>query len=157
MNLLSITSAVVWIEFVTIILIKVFNLGKAVQKWYSQFGFVAVLSDVLVIVLGILIAQFIVPNASTELLAMVAIVVQIVHDYLFYIFVILGVPKGQNSMIDLFKEYAVENSYKIIIADSAMIGGSVLLAGILEDMRPDIVTFLGLLATYSLTYIIYTK
>jgi hypothetical protein len=157
MNLLSITSAVVWIEFVTIILIKVFNLGKAVQKWYLQFGAVAVLSDVLVIVLGILLAQFLVPDASTELLALVSIGIQLVHDYLFYVFVILGVPKGQNSMIDLFKDYAAENSYKILLADSAMIGGSVLLAGVFEDMRPDIITFLGLLATYSLTYIIYTK
>lgn len=157
MNLLSITSAVVWIEFVTIILIKFFSLGKAVQKWYSRFGFVAVLSDVLVIILGIMIANFIVPDASTELLAMVSIAIQLVHDYLFYIFVILGVPKGQNAMIDLFKEYAIENSYKILLADSAMIGGTVLLAGVLEDVRPDIVTFLALLGTYSLTYIIYTK
>lgn len=157
MQLLDISSAVVWVDFFTIALHKVFNLGRSLDKWYGQFGIVAIISDCLVIVLGILIAQFISPSASTSMLALISVGVQLVHDYLFYILVILGVPKGQNSMIDLFKEYAKENSWKILMADSIMIGSTVFLADILSSYRDDIVTFVGLLGVYSLTYIIYTK
>jgi uncharacterized protein YacL len=157
MKLLDISSAVVWVDFITIALHKLFNLGRSLDKWYSQFGIVAVLSDCLVIVLGILIAQFIMPNASTLVLAGVSIAVQLVHDYLFYILVILGVPKGQNSMIDLFKEYARENSWKILAADSAMIGSTVILADLLSEYSENVVSFVGLLGVYALTYIIYTR
>jgi uncharacterized protein YacL len=157
MDLKHIGSAVVWVDFFTIVLSKVFHLGKSLDKWYANFGIVAVISDCLVIVLGILLAQFFVPTASVGFLALVSIGIQIVHDYLFYILVILGVPRGQNSMIDLFKEYATENSWKILVADSLMIGSTVILADWMSELRGDIVTFVGLLGVYALTYIIYTK
>jgi uncharacterized protein YacL len=157
MKLLDISSAVVWVDFITIVLHKFFNFGKSLDKWYVQFGIVAVISDCLVIVLGIMIAQFIVPGASTLILAAVSIAVQIVHDYLFYILVILGVPKGQNRMIDLFKEYATENSWKILVADSTMIGSTVILADLLSEYSDNVTSFIGLLGAYALTYIIYTK
>ena len=157
MNLTNIGSAVVWVDFVTIVLSKVFHLGKSLDKWYANFGIVAVISDCLVIVLGILLAQFIAPGANAITLAGVSIVVQLVHDVLFYYAVILGVPRGQNSMIDLFKEYAIENSWKILVADSAMIGSTVLLADYLSTLKVSHTTFIGLLGVYALTYIIYTK
>jgi hypothetical protein len=157
MKLLDISSAVVWVDFITILLHKFFDFGRSLDKWYAQFGIVAVISDCLVIVLGILIAQFIVPGGSTLVLAAVSIVVQLVHDYLFYILVILGVPKGQNSMIDLFKEYSRENSWKILVADSTMIGSTVILADLLSEYSDSVTSFIGLLGVYALTYIIYTK
>ena len=118
----------------------------------SRFSLIAIC-----IVLGILITQFIVPGASTLVLALVSIAVQLVHDYLFYILVILGVPKGQNSMIDLFKEYSSENSWKILVADSTMIGSTVVLADLLSEYSEKVTSFIGLLGVYALTYIIYTK
>lgn len=157
MRLLDISSAVVWVDFFTIALHKFFNFGKSLDKWYGKFGIVAVISDCLVIILGILIAQFISPNSSTFMLAGISIAVQLLHDYLFYILVILGVPKGQNSMIDLFKEYASENSWKILVADSTMIGSTVVLADVLSQYSDKITSFIGLLGAYALTYIIYTR
>jgi uncharacterized protein YacL len=157
MNLTEIGSAVVWVDFFTILLSKVFHLGKSLDKWYATFGILAIISDCLVIVLGIMIAQFIAPGVNTITLAGVAIVVQIIHDVLFYYAVILGVPRGQNSMIDLFKEYAIENSWKILVADSIMIGSTVLLAGYLSKLKASHTSFIGLLGVYALTYIIYTK
>jgi len=157
MNLTDIASSVVWIDFFTIALSKVFHLGKSLDKWYANFGIIAVISDCLVIILGIMIAQFIAPGANILTLTGLSIVIQILHDVLFYYAVILGVPHGQNSMIDLFKEYAVENSWKILIADSAMVGFTVLLAGYLSKLRPSHTTFIGLLGVYGLTYIMFTK
>ena len=96
MDLLDIASAVVWIDFLTIVIHKVFHLGKSLDKWYANFGIVAVISDCLVIVLGIMIAKFIFPNARLITLVMIAIIVQLIHDILFYYLVILRVPQGQN-------------------------------------------------------------
>jgi hypothetical protein len=157
MNLTEIGSAVVWVDFFTIVLSKVFHLGKSLDKWYANFGIVAVISDCLVIVLGILIAQFIAPRANVIMLTGIAIAIQLLHDVAFYYLVILGVPRGQNSMIDLFKEYAIENSWKILVADSVMIGSTVLLADYLSTLKTSHTTFIGLLGVYALTYIMYTK
>ena len=86
MDLRHISSAVVWVDFFTIVLHKFFNLGRSLDVWYSKFGIVAVISDCLVIVLGILLAQFFTPG--NVLLGSIAI--QLLHDYLFYLLVSVG-------------------------------------------------------------------
>jgi hypothetical protein len=88
---------------------------------------------------------------------MMAMAIQIFHDIWFYFGVIQPVPQGQNEIIDLFKEYAKENSWKIVVADSLMVISTVVLAETLSHYQESVVTFVGLLGTYALTYIIYTK
>lgn len=156
MDLLHISSAVVWVDFFTIAISKMFPLTRSLDVWYSKYGIVAVLSDCLVIILGIMISQFLVPNASVTMLALVSVGVQMVHDILFYLLVILGIPKGHNSMIDLFKSYSAEGSYKILIADALMISSSVFLGDYLTKLDSRLVTFIGLLGVYAMTYILYT-
>jgi hypothetical protein len=46
----------------------------------------------------------------------------------FYAVVIQGLPEGENSMIDVFKLYANEGSWKILVADGLMITSVVALA-----------------------------
>lgn len=157
MDLLHISSAVVWIDFLVILISKFYQMTTALDVWYKQFGIVAVISDCLVIVLGILLAQFISPNASVTGLALLSVGIQLIHDILFYIGVILPIPKGHNSMIDLFKKYSSEGGSKILLADSGMIAGTVFLADHLRSYTNDVVTFVGLLGVYALTYILYTK
>lgn len=157
MNLLHISSAVVWVDFFTMALSKVFSMTRSLDVWYQKFGIVAIISDCLVIVLGILLAQFIAPSASVTTLAGVSVGIQLVHDYLFYLLVILGIPKGHNSMIDLFKSYSAEGGYKILIADALMISATVFLGDHLTQYNDKIVTFVGLLGVYALTYILYTN
>lgn len=157
MDILNLSAAVVWVDFFTILLSKYFKLGKSLDKWYAQFGLVAILSDCLIILLGILFIKLLLPSASLQTLILFVILFQLVHDYLFYIFVIKPLPKGQNSIIDLFKEYAAENSWKILVADSLMISSTILVAEFLSDFTKEIQSFVGLLGVYSLTYIMYTK
>ena len=152
--LADIASAVVWVDFVTIVLHKIFGFGKSLDKWYEHFGFLAVISDCLVIVLAILFAKMFLPQYP---LLYSAVAIQIIHDILFYQFVIVPTPRGQNQIIDLFKEYATENSWKIVAYDSLMVASTVLLAQQFATMKKSNVTFLGLLGAYALTYIIYTK
>lgn len=154
MNILQLSSAVVWVDFLTIVLHKSIGFGKSLDAWYEQFGIVAVLSDCLVIILGILLAKLIFEPTTVLGLAMTSILIQIVHDILFYLVVILPIPQGHNSMIDLFKTYANENSWKIIPYDAFMIGSTVLLA---SQLKGKWALFIGLLGGYALTYVIYTK
>jgi hypothetical protein len=157
MNILDIAIAAAIVDFATIVLSKFFNMGTSLDKWYQKFGMTAVLSDVLVLVLGVQLALFIEPKAGVFHLLVMAVCIQIVHDILFYFLVIETVPHGQNEMIDLFKEYANENSWKIVVYDSVMIGSTVFLAHNLATIQQTTVNFIGLLTVYALTYIIYTK
>ena len=157
MKLLSIASAVVWVDFITIILSKFFHLGRSLDKWYQQFGIVAVVSDCLVIVLGILLALILFPDASVKKLIVAVIIIQLIHDILLYKLVIEPLPLGTNKIIDLFKEYANENSWKILVADSIMISSTIVFANYLDSISSMISSFIGLLGIYSLSYIIYTK
>ena len=156
MDLLHISSAVIWVDFLVILISRFYPMTKALDIWYRDFGIVAVLNDCLVIVIGILLAQFVSPGARGFNLATVAVLIQIVHDFLFYIGVILPIPRGHNAMMDLFKKYSTEGGYKIILADSAMVAGTVYLSEYLYEFSTDKVIFFGLLGLYAVTYIIYT-
>jgi uncharacterized protein YacL len=156
-TLLDIGAAAVLVDFGTIVLSKFFNLGKSLDKWYAKFQLLAVLSDCLIIVLGIQLAYILAPTASFFHVLFLALFIQILHDILFYFFVVLPIPAGHNQIIDLFKEYGAENSYKIILYDSFMVASTLLLATYLHRFDIRVVSFAGLLGVYALTYIIYTK
>lgn len=154
----SLFTAVAIVDFIVIVLSKFFPLTKALGTWYRDFGVVAVASDILIIVLGIALVKLLLPDVTGWTLVSWSVLVQVIHDILFYVGVILPVPAGQNKIIDLFKTYAAEGSWKIIAADSAMIGSSVLLMEALENnLVDDQIGFIGALVAYALLYIIYTK
>ncbi len=154
----SLFTATAVVDFVVIVLSKVFPLTKSLNEWYRDFGVVAVGSDILIIVLGIALAKLLFPMATGWNLVGIAVAIQLVHDVLFYLGVIQGVPAGQNKIIDLFKKYSAEGSWKILLADAAMVAGSVLLMEWYSDnLTDDQTAFIGVLAVYSLLYILYTK
>jgi hypothetical protein len=155
MDELRIVTSVLWIDLIFLLISKSGKFGNVVKKWYKEFGITAVFSDCLIIILGIYIALYLFPNSSTFELIVYAIMIQIIHDILLYYFIILPLPLNTNKIIDIFKEYALENSYKPIIADSTMIGSSVLLYKYLEYMNKDLVSFLGFLGFYLITYALY--
>lgn len=154
---LPLFTATAWVDFAVVVLSKFIPLTKALDQWYAQFGVVAAGADVLIIVLGIALAQLISPGIHGWALVQLAVLIQVIHDVVFY-GIILAVPAGQNAMIDLFKSYAGEGGWKIILADSAMVTASVLLMEFLQSMYPaDSIAFLGILGVYSLLFIVYTK
>lgn len=157
MNILSLISAVVWVDIAVIALSKFMNLGKSLNKWYAEFGITAFFSDCLVIILGIMLAQFLFPAASGIILAGIVVCIQLIHDLFLYYFVILPLPQGTNKVIDLFKQYSAENSWKILVADASMVSASVLLMEELQSYSANVVTFIGLLGFYAATYFVYTK
>ena len=157
MNLLSIISAAICVDFLFMIYIKYTNVGEAVNKWYLEYGLTAVLLDSLVIILGVMLAYFLFPDGGVMTIALVSVAIQLVHDYLFYLGVIRPLPSGTNRIIDLFKQYSQEHSWKILVADSLMMVSTVVIADCLTNYSTDIQSFVGLLALYSALYLIYTK
>lgn len=154
----ALLAATAWVDFTVIALSKVFPLTKSLGTWYKDFGVVALGSDILVIVLGIALAMFLVPGASGLKLMGVAVGIQLVHDILFYVGVIQGVPAGHNRILDLFKRYAAEGSWKILLADAGMVAGSVWLMKTMQsELTQDQIVWVGILAVYSLLYILYTN
>lgn len=135
--------------------------GKPINDWYNRFGLSAVIADVLVIVLGIMIAQYVLQYTGTKatlpvLLALV-VAIQLIHDLLFYVCVVQPIPEGHNEMIDVFKTYTAGGGAKILVADAAMIAGSVLLASGLQAVHPAVTAFTGVLAAYTVPYILSTR
>lgn len=153
----ALLAATAWVDFAVIAISKVFPLTKSLATWYKDFGVVALGSDILIIVLGIALAMFLVPGASGLKLMGVAVGIQLLHDILFYVGIIQGVPTGHNRILDLFKRYAAEGSWQILVADAAMVAGSVYLMETMQsELTQDQIVWLGILAVYSLLYILYT-
>lgn len=154
----SLFTATAVVDFGVIVLSKFVSLTKALGTWYRDFGVVAVGQDVLIIVLGIALAKLLVPTATGWSLVGLAVGIQVLHDLVFYLGIIQTVPSGYNKILDLFKTYAAEGGLQIVLADAAMVTGSVLLMEWYSDnLTSDQTAFLGVLAVYSLLYILYTK
>jgi hypothetical protein len=137
--------------------------GKPINDWYDQFGLAAVLSDVAIIAIGIGITRYIYTSFFMEqegwdilYFIALAVVIQVVHDLAFAFGIIAKIPKGHNSMIDVFKAY-VEGGPKIILVDALMVAGSIGLAAMLKDQDFHYTVSLGLVTSYALSYILFTN
>ncbi len=158
--------AVLIVDLIVIFLVRFFPgfWGSTINVWYDKFGLGAVLADVLVIVLGFFIGQYIYKTYLRDeygwnpaLFAGLLIVIQVIHDLLFYFGVILPIPKGHNAMIDVFKTYADRGGVKVIVADSAMMLGSFGIASMLAQTSSFATVVSGVVATYALPYILTTQ
>ena len=93
------------------------------KKWYKKYQLSAVLADVLILFIGIILARFfynyLFSTFSIWKFTLLAVCIQIFHDILFYFFFKI-IPKGHNSMLDFFKEYAKEVGVGAIAGDSFM-------------------------------------
>ena len=97
----------------------------SLEKWYKKYQLSAVIADVLIIVIGIILARFfykyVFPGQVFSIwkFTALAVCIQIIHDILFYLF-FKSLPRGYNSMLDFFKGYADEVGVNAIMGDSAM-------------------------------------
>ena len=138
-------------------------LGKPLNDWYDRFRLLAVCSDVLVITIGFLITQILYTHFlkpifgwNPFLFVGTLVLVQAIHDALFFLFVIEPLPKGHNEMIDVFKEYSKAGAI-IIGGDSLLMLGSALIAFAYKSQPDFVVGISSVVVSYALTYILYTK
>ena len=156
---LPIITAIVIVDIIGIILSYSNLLGKNLKLWYQQFLLSAVLADVLVIFIIVIIARaiyyYIFDEFSIINFILLMLVLQITHDILFYI-MIRQIPKGSNKVIDVFKDYADEVSYKAIIGDSLMIIATGVIASYLANFGANINIIILVVSVYLLQFILHT-
>ena len=71
--------------------------SQVLNDWYSQYNLSAVIADVLIILIGLIITRaiyyYIFDNFSLLKFVVIAVIVQIIHDILFFIF-FSNMPRG---------------------------------------------------------------
>jgi hypothetical protein len=162
-NYLSIVNGALITDILVIVLLIQGSINsKVLIDWYKTYNLSAVIADVLIIVIGVLLARVFYPyvygaNSSFSLLkfTILAVCIQIAHDLLFN-GVITAIPRGANRMVDTFKAYAKEVGVKAIVSDSTMMIVTCLIANYLanKDHSVNAVTFI--VSVYCVPYLIYT-
>jgi hypothetical protein len=161
--------AVLVIDVIVLILCRFLPevFGQALNRWYDLFGLSAVIADVLIIVIGFLIARYLwtgyvkdkysegqwSPLKFTGLL----VGTQLIHDLAFYFGIIKQIPRGSNLMMDVFKDYAESGGAKILFGDAAMMVGSSLVAMSLKSQPFHIVASVATVAGYLVPYLLYSR
>ena len=100
LDLIQIFTAVLIVDFIVILIVKKGRrLGKVINVWYDKLGMTAVMLDVFIIVIGLLITRYIfsyfqIPFNATYFI-LISLIVQLIHDILLYLLVIVQVKKEQ--------------------------------------------------------------
>lgn len=98
---------------------------QLLKKWYKKYQLSAVIADVFILMIGIILTRFFYKfffpfqGFSIWKFTGLALIIQIIHDILFYLF-FKTLPRGYNAMLDFFKEYANELGVCAILGDSFM-------------------------------------
>ena len=132
--------------------------SQVLRQWYLQYNLSAVIADVLIILIGLIITRaiyyYVFNSFSIVKFVILAVIVQIAHDILFYVF-FSNIPKGVNKMLDTFKDYANEVSYKAILADSGRMIMSCLIASYLVNKNTNTNIIVLISSLYLLPYLLY--
>jgi hypothetical protein len=149
---------------ITDLIVIAFLIGGMIQSrvlkmWYKELSLSAVIADILILFIGIILARFFYPYIFTQYslgrFLGLAIGIQIIHDILFYQ-VCKAVPRGQSRIMDIFKEYGREKGVKAILADSAMMASSVLIASMLKGLGGNVNIITMVVAVYLVPYMVYS-
>ena len=144
--------------FVISLLNMEFIQSRVLRKWYSQYNLSAVIADVLIILLVLILTRALYYSVFDKFsllnFVILAVILQIAHDLLFALF-FSSVPRGVNKMIDTFKDYANEMSYKAVIADSGMMIMSSLIASYLVNKNENTNVIVLISSMYLLPYLLY--
>lgn len=133
---------------------------QVLSKWYKKYRLSAMIADILIGVIYLLIARYIVYNFKLNVdlfeFGVLAVAVQIVFDFLFYLFFMM-VPKGTNHMLDLFKDWAKFAKLDALWGDSILVLVGVILSSFLNTQSFNTNMFTLILGGYLIPYIIYMK
>jgi hypothetical protein len=156
---LPLLNAVLITDLFVILLLNTKVIKSAVlKKWYAQYNLSAVIADILIILIGLIITRaiyyYIFDSFSLLKFTILAVIVQIIHDILFYVF-FTNVPRGVNNMLDTFKDYANEVSYKAILSDSGMMIMSCVIASYLANVTTNANVIVLISFLYLLPYLLY--
>ena len=134
--------------------------NKELTGWYKKYRLSAMIADILIGVIYMLIARYMIYifkwNIGLTGYAALAVAVQMILDYAFYLFFSI-VPKGANNMLDYFKEYAKSAKLGAIFGDSVLVIIAVILSAIFNAHGFDYNIVMLILSVYLSPFIVYTK
>jgi len=147
--------AIIFITFT-----KILYTSETLTGWYKKYRLSAMIADILIGVLYILLARYFVYlfrlNIGLTLFALLAVAVQVVFDFSFYLF-FTSVPKGQNDMLDFFKGFAKEVKQDSLFSDSVLVIFAVILSAIFNSFGFDFNIVMLIISVYLTPYFIYMK
>ncbi len=159
-DFLPILSGCLLAELIIIIMAFTYFKGSKLRSWYNNIGLSAVIIDVLILIIGFIITRFLYNKIFSEFniikFVLLALVVQIIHDLLFYYLLVKPMPIGINKIFDLFKEYGNEVSGGAIIGDSFMMIIAILFASLFANLNTNTNIILIVLCVYLIPYFINT-
>jgi uncharacterized protein YacL len=127
------------------------------KKWYKKYQLSATIADILILVIGIIIARFLYKyffdSFNIWKFTGLAVIIQIIHDILFYLF-FKSVPIGYNKMLDFFKDYAQEVGSGAILGDSVMMILACLLSSHFATYSLNTNIIILIVSTYFIPYMI---
>jgi hypothetical protein len=136
-----------------------FNI-KSLEGWYKKYRLSAMIADILIGVLYMLLGRYVVYKSGVEIgltaFAAICVFIQIVFDFLFYIFFSI-IPKGSNNMLDFFKVYSKEAGTGALLGDSFLVLMAVILSAFLNQASYDTNIVLLITSIYLTPYFIYMK
>ena len=153
------------IDVIVLFLTRFYKIGgKSLNDWYDQFNVLAVLADVMVIVIGFIITRYLYTAFFFEKFGwnpiyfiMLLVIIQVLHDMIFYAGVIRNVPLGNNEMIDVFKKYAEELGGIVILGDSLLVIFSAITAMLYKLVPLHVFVSVSCIIVYALPYILFTR
>ena len=134
--------------------------SKYLKKWYQDYRLSAIIADCSIIFLAFVFTRFIYTryNVKWSLLkfTILSIVVQVVHDILFYK-MFMYFNKNTNKMLDLFKDYAKELSFYAILGDTSMMIFISILTSLIANLNYNTNIIILTTLVYISQYLIYAK
>jgi hypothetical protein len=136
--------------------------STALRQWYQKFGLGAMIADVLILVIGVLIAYYLykwtigMDKYNLWLFMMYVVAVQLIHDLLFGKLVGVFYRSGSSDIMETFKVYIKEKGGWILLADALMMISTVLFEQAFSkmDQTGNILLLIGLV--YASPYIIFS-
>jgi len=164
-DLFYIFFAILTVDVVVLFLARYFKIGgKYLNEWYDKYHILAVISDVMIIFIGFIIARYLYTTFffdkfgwNVVYFLLLLVIIQVLHDILFYVGVIRNMSKGENDMIDTFKLYAEDLGAQIIGGDALLMLMSGLVAMLYKYAPFHITSSIIALIVYMLPYAIYTR
>ena len=141
--------------------------GVAINNWYTNFKWSAVILDILSFMIGFYLAKYVYKYLLKDKFGkdyvflkflFLVLAIQIIHDFGFYFFVIKNSKIGKNKIIDELLSYSKNIGVGAVIGDSFMyLIGTPILFYIVNKISNDNKIFLSIFLLYIIGYFIYEK
>lgn len=133
---------------------------KILTNWYKKYRLSAMMADILIGVLYLLLARYIAHSQKLKLnlfeFGVLSVAIQIILDLAFYVLFSL-LPKNQNHMLDLFKNWARYSKLDALWGDSILVLFGVIVSAFLNQKSFDFNMVALIMGLYLVPYTIYMK